>query len=77
MIEHNLFAEKEFKKMNSNFIFPQSIVDDVNLMFEAGEKQNKDFSDSRFVTGKLMVSDTAIKRNSFKLPSSASTLKVE
>ena len=50
--KNNPFAGKEFKKMNSNFIFPQSIVDDVNLMFEAGEEQCKDFSDSRFVTGK-------------------------
>ena len=58
--------------MNCNFIFPQSIVDDVNLMFEAGEEQYKNFSYSCFVTGKLMVSGTAIKRNSFKLLSSAS-----
>ena len=46
-------------------------------MFEAGETQYESFSESRFVTGELMVSDTAIKKNLFKLPSCASTLKVD
>lgn len=37
--KNNPFTEIEFKKLNSNFIFPQTIVDDVNLMFEAGQTQ--------------------------------------
>ena len=74
--KNNPFTEDDFKPINSSHVnFPGAIANDVTRMFEIGEQQYKHFVKTRFEQGTLMVSDTAISKNSFKLPGSASVIK--
>ena len=60
---------------STGHVFPEAIVNDVDRMFELGEKQHEQFVETRLQKGSLMVVDTKITKNLFKLPSSASAIK--
>ena len=76
--KNNPFTKEQFKPINSTgFVFPEAIVNDVDRMFELGAKKHEQFVETRLQKGSLMVVDTKISKNLFKLPSSASALKAD
>ena len=59
------------------YCFPGSNVNDVDRMFELRAKQHEQFVETRLQKGSLMVVNTKISKNLFKLPSSTSVLKAD
>ena len=73
--KNNPLTEEQFKPINrTGLVFPEVIVNDFDRMFELGAKQHEQFVETRLQKGSLMVVDTKISKNLFKLPSSASAL---
>ena len=68
-----------FKKLELALpeIFEYLELSNVGRMFELGAKQHEQFVETRLQKGSLMVVDTKISKNLFKLPSSASALKAD
>ena len=73
----NPFAEETFFKLNTNYIFPEVIVNDTEKVFNVGHVQYEEFRKSRFIEGSKVVIDDKIKKNQLKLPKDATEVQIE
>ena len=73
----NPFCSAEFCKLNSAFMFPESIVQDSTKVFKVGSEQYQEFCRTRFTFGTHDVIKSKITKNLLKLPQDADMVQIE